>query len=171
MEPNEGCATTIEVVDESQRGGSLSTSEGLGSRGRRSSPTVVNLGAGDGISPGRDGLTFTAGHVGTRVGGGCSRVSYPCSAKRRAVEPRKGDRGSGTPYRDFARLASGKIPEVFGMAGPLAGVKVIELAAPGALPLGTLKLADMGADVIRIDRLDNVPDVRRRETFHQLILG
>ena len=49
------------------------------------------------------------------------------------------------------------------MAGPLAGVKVIELAGLGALPFGTLKLADMGADVIRIDRLDNVPDVRQQD--------
>ena len=44
------------------------------------------------------------------------------------------------------------------MAGPLAGVRVIELAGLGALPFGTLKLADMGAEVIRIDRLAEVPD-------------
>jgi alpha-methylacyl-CoA racemase len=44
------------------------------------------------------------------------------------------------------------------MAGPLAGVRVIELAGLGALPFGTLKLADMGADVIRIDRLAEVPE-------------
>ena len=44
------------------------------------------------------------------------------------------------------------------MSGPLAGVKVIELAGLGALPFGTLKLADMGAEVIRVDRLTEVPD-------------
>lgn len=44
------------------------------------------------------------------------------------------------------------------MAGPLAGVKVIELAGLGALPFGTLKLADMGAQVVRIDRLAEVPE-------------
>lgn len=44
------------------------------------------------------------------------------------------------------------------MSGPLAGVRVIELAGLGALPFGTLKLADMGAEVIRIDRLAEVPD-------------
>ncbi len=44
------------------------------------------------------------------------------------------------------------------MAGPLQGVKVIELAGLGALPFATLKLADMGADVIRIDRCSEVPD-------------
>lgn len=44
------------------------------------------------------------------------------------------------------------------MAGPLAGVRVIELAGLGALPFGTLKLADMGAEVIRVDRLAEVPE-------------
>ncbi|MCU0274131.1 MAG: CoA transferase [Acidimicrobiales bacterium] len=43
------------------------------------------------------------------------------------------------------------------MAGPLSGVKVIELAGLGALPFGTLQLADMGAEVIRIDRAAEVP--------------
>jgi alpha-methylacyl-CoA racemase len=43
------------------------------------------------------------------------------------------------------------------MSGPLAGVKVIELAGLGALPFATLKLADMGADVIRVDRAAEVP--------------
>lgn len=43
------------------------------------------------------------------------------------------------------------------MAGPLAGVRVIELAGLGALPFGTLRLADMGAEVVRIDRLSDVP--------------
>ncbi|MEQ8839973.1 MAG: CaiB/BaiF CoA-transferase family protein [Acidimicrobiales bacterium] len=46
------------------------------------------------------------------------------------------------------------------MVGPLAGVRVIELAGLGALPFGTLKLADMGAEVIRVDRLSEVPDVK-----------
>jgi alpha-methylacyl-CoA racemase len=36
-------------------------------------------------------------------------------------------------------------------------VKVIELAGLGALPFATLKLADMGADVVRVDRLSEVP--------------
>jgi alpha-methylacyl-CoA racemase len=42
--------------------------------------------------------------------------------------------------------------------GPLTGVKIIELAGLGALPFATLKLADMGADVIRVDRLSDVVD-------------
>ena len=41
--------------------------------------------------------------------------------------------------------------------GPLDGVRVIELAGLGALPFGALKLADMGADVIRVERVTDVP--------------
>jgi alpha-methylacyl-CoA racemase len=41
--------------------------------------------------------------------------------------------------------------------GPLAGVTVVELAGIGALPFATLKLADMGADVIRVHRAGEVP--------------
>jgi alpha-methylacyl-CoA racemase len=43
------------------------------------------------------------------------------------------------------------------VTGPLAGITVIELAGLGALPFGTLKLADMGADVIRVERTADVP--------------
>ncbi|TDF83758.1 CaiB/BaiF CoA-transferase family protein [Pseudomonas sp. H9] len=38
------------------------------------------------------------------------------------------------------------------MAGPLAGVKVVEMNAIGPAPFATMLLADMGAEVIRIDR-------------------
>jgi alpha-methylacyl-CoA racemase len=36
--------------------------------------------------------------------------------------------------------------------GPLAGVKIIEIAGLGAAPYGCMMLADMGADVVRVDR-------------------
>ena len=39
------------------------------------------------------------------------------------------------------------------MSGPLAGVKVLELAGIGPAPFCGMLLADMGADVLRIDRL------------------
>jgi alpha-methylacyl-CoA racemase len=42
--------------------------------------------------------------------------------------------------------------------GALDGVQVIELAGLGALPFGSLKLADMGADVVRVDRVSEVPE-------------
>lgn len=38
------------------------------------------------------------------------------------------------------------------MSGPLSGIRVIELAAIGPVPFCGMALADMGADVIRIDR-------------------
>ena len=42
--------------------------------------------------------------------------------------------------------------------GPLAGVKVIEIAGLGAAPYGCMMLADMGADVVRIERLTGSGD-------------
>lgn len=39
------------------------------------------------------------------------------------------------------------------MAGPLAGVRVVELAGIGPGPFAAMLLADMGADVVRVDRV------------------
>jgi alpha-methylacyl-CoA racemase len=46
------------------------------------------------------------------------------------------------------------------MPGPLAGLKVIEMVGIGPCPFAAMMLADMGADVIRIDRKPdpNVPN-------------
>jgi alpha-methylacyl-CoA racemase len=44
--------------------------------------------------------------------------------------------------------------------GPLAGVKVVEIAGRGPGPFAGMMLADMGADVIRVDRLDAPADPR-----------
>lgn len=41
-----------------------------------------------------------------------------------------------------------------GPAGPLAGLRVLELAGLGPVPFAAMMLADMGAEVVRIDRLD-----------------
>ena len=46
------------------------------------------------------------------------------------------------------------------MPGSLAGIRVIELAGQGALPYAALKLGDMGADVIRVERVADVPSDR-----------
>ena len=40
--------------------------------------------------------------------------------------------------------------------GPLAGVKVVEIAGIGPGPFAAMMLADMGADVVRVDRAANV---------------
>jgi alpha-methylacyl-CoA racemase len=40
------------------------------------------------------------------------------------------------------------------MAGPLTGVRIVELAGLGPAPFGAMVLADLGADVVRVDRAD-----------------
>jgi alpha-methylacyl-CoA racemase len=46
--------------------------------------------------------------------------------------------------------------EPAGPRGPLAGVKVVELASIGPIPFCGMVLSDMGADVVRIDRAGSV---------------
>jgi alpha-methylacyl-CoA racemase len=42
--------------------------------------------------------------------------------------------------------------------GPLAGLKVIEMAAIGPTPFAAMLLSDMGADIVRVQRPDAPPD-------------
>ena len=42
------------------------------------------------------------------------------------------------------------------MAGPLAGVRILELAGIGPGPFAAMLLADMGAEVVRVDRAQAV---------------
>lgn len=49
--------------------------------------------------------------------------------------------------------------------GPLHGVKVIELAGIGPAPFCSMMLADMGADVIRIDRASAKPGTRETDVL------
>jgi len=44
--------------------------------------------------------------------------------------------------------------------GPLAGIRLIEVAGIGPGPMAAMMLGDMGADVIRVDRI-----VRTRTPF------
>jgi alpha-methylacyl-CoA racemase len=44
------------------------------------------------------------------------------------------------------------------MAGPLDGYRIVELAGIGPGPFAAMMLADMGADVVRVDRVDAVVD-------------
>ena len=50
------------------------------------------------------------------------------------------------------------------MAGPLSGIKVVELAGLGPAPYAGMLLADLGADVLLIDR----PDPHATHPFHKL---
>jgi alpha-methylacyl-CoA racemase len=47
------------------------------------------------------------------------------------------------------------------MAGPLAGVRIIEIAGIGPGPFAAMMLADMGAEVIRVERAQAVQDEPR----------
>jgi crotonobetainyl-CoA:carnitine CoA-transferase CaiB-like acyl-CoA transferase len=40
------------------------------------------------------------------------------------------------------------------MNGPLSGMKVLEVAGIGPGPFCGMMLADLGADILRVDRLD-----------------
>lgn len=42
------------------------------------------------------------------------------------------------------------------MSGPLDGVRVVEIAGVGPAPFAAMLLADMGAEVIRVDRVDAI---------------
>ncbi len=42
------------------------------------------------------------------------------------------------------------------MAGPLDGTRIVELSAIGPAPFGVMLLADLGADVVRVDRVASV---------------
>jgi len=54
------------------------------------------------------------------------------------------------------------------MTGPLAGVRVIEIASLGPGPFAAMLLADMGADVVRIDRPGSVDaDAARRNVVNR----
>jgi alpha-methylacyl-CoA racemase len=56
-------------------------------------------------------------------------------------------------------------------AGPLVGLRLVELAGLGALPFGTQKLADLGADVIRVHRISEVPAVPLPYTYSEYDRG
>ena len=44
------------------------------------------------------------------------------------------------------------------MSGVLEGIRVIEIGGLGPAPFAAMMLADHGAEVIRVDRPDKVPD-------------
>jgi alpha-methylacyl-CoA racemase len=48
------------------------------------------------------------------------------------------------------------------MSGPLDGVRIIEIAGLGAAPYGCMMLADMGADVVRVERSGGSADTAVR---------
>lgn len=57
------------------------------------------------------------------------------------------------------------------MAGPLTGTTIVEVAAIGPAPFGVMLLADLGADVIRVDRVSSVTNPGQEITMVGLSRG
>ena len=57
------------------------------------------------------------------------------------------------------------------MSGPLSGVKVVEIAGIGPGPFAAMMLADMGADVVRVDRAQAVTGNFDRQNLEILNRG
>jgi alpha-methylacyl-CoA racemase len=55
------------------------------------------------------------------------------------------------------------------MAGPLEGIRVIEMAGLGPAPFCGMLLTDLGAEVIRVDRADRVVGGHTSSTRHDLM--
>ncbi len=55
------------------------------------------------------------------------------------------------------------------MAGPLVGLRVIEFAGMGPCPFAAMLLADMGADVVRVDRIEAVPPADEGEILTEVL--
>src|SRR6516162_5249963 len=56
------------------------------------------------------------------------------------------------------------------MAGPLAGIKVLEFESIGPAPFAGMLLADMGADVVVIDRPDGTDLGFKRERWYDVLM-
>ncbi|MGW1029460.1 CaiB/BaiF CoA transferase family protein [Streptomyces sp. NPDC002577] len=57
------------------------------------------------------------------------------------------------------------------MAGPLSHLKVVELQARGPAPFGAMVLADLGADVVRIARLEDIGPADEESGTERMIRG
>jgi len=51
--------------------------------------------------------------------------------------------------------------------GPLEGVRIVEFAGLGPAPFGAMLLADLGADIIRLDRPGGYPAPHESLSFEQ----
>src|SRR5215468_7543352 len=88
--------------------------------------------------------------------------------------PTHGDGGDGTDT--FVRCpVSWRLRRTTrwrGFVGPLQGVKIVELAGIGPGPFAGMLLSDMGADIVRIDRANQVnPGLFERPNLEPLFRG
>jgi alpha-methylacyl-CoA racemase len=58
-----------------------------------------------------------------------------------------------------------------GGAGPLAGVRVVELQGRGPGPFGAMVLADLGAEVLRVIRSEDQPDAAAQSDTDRMLSG
>uniref|UniRef100_UPI003217F3A0 CoA transferase n=1 Tax=uncultured Arthrobacter sp. TaxID=114050 RepID=UPI003217F3A0 len=68
------------------------------------------------------------------------------------------------PHLTVVRLRSQQEAENW-LAGPLAGVRVLDFTEIIAGPLSTMLLADMGADVVKVERAPKGDDTRGLPPF------
>ncbi len=57
------------------------------------------------------------------------------------------------------------------VTGPLAGIRIVELAGIGPAPFAGLLLSDLGADVITVDRIGRPGDASGRDAMTELTTG
>src|SRR5437660_5043598 len=57
------------------------------------------------------------------------------------------------------------------MAGPLSGLRVVELQGRGPAPFGTMVLADLGADVLTISRVGDVAAAGAESGMKRMLRG
>ena len=70
-----------------------------------------------------------------------------------------------------ARFVSWIVEGEYVVSGPLSGVKVVEIAGIGPGPFAAMMLADMGADVVRVDRAQAVTGNFDRQNLEILNRG
>src|SRR5712692_4967916 len=97
-------------------------------------------------------FTVQSGQPGTTVAASCSSRSATNSLMR-ARPPAYAAAISVIDVIDVTVAPSSALGSVDAV-GPLRGLRVIEMAGIGPGPFAAMMLADMGADVVRIDRTD-----------------
>src|SRR6478672_202510 len=92
-----------------------------------------------------------------------------CRSARSARSPTRCSRSAGSTA---ATCEAGREPGLAMSRGPLAGLRVLEFEAIGPGPFAGMMLADMGADVILVDRpLEPGLGVKRARRFDLMMRG
>src|SRR5690606_309503 len=93
----------------------------------------------------------TAAETRIRVARPAPRLSAP-RGRSPAVDPRlRSAAGGGC---ETSATVPPSIPREDGMAGPLEGIRIVEIAGIGPGPFCGMMLADLGAEVLRVDRAE-----------------